>query len=544
MTQPAQRWPQQNGQPAPAHQGYRQQPSPQGYAPPARQQQDAWPGQQQDYHAPQGSAHTSQQYAPQQYDRYAAHQQPGYPAEHGHGHGRAAAADQGHAQTHAHDHGYTPTLDPYPPQSGYGQSPAAPSSDYTGYVQPQDGHHGYDHWQGQQHATPDPRGYDLGSYMPNTLNQADPAAAMADEWALQQGYPAQNGHYPEDEFFETDGYARPPAGTLAQSYMEDEFQDEEYEDEPPRRRGRRAALVLTALVGAVGVGGALAYGYNSLLGPNPSGTPPIIKSDAGPVKSKPADPGGKHFAYTDSKVMGRLGDNGSATTTGSVSDSDGTRRVQTVVVGRDGSITPSAPPAAPSESSSVSVPGLTLVDGFGRPLNKPGADAGPPTESRRAQGAPPARQEALTPPATPQKPVMIAKAEPSSRARSDADDDFGTRAAPPPAKPKKPVSTAALTPAPPARSASSGTSGYVAVLASVPASSSSRLDALKRFADLQQQYGNALENKTPDVQEANLGDRGTYHRLVAGPPGSREQANTVCAELKSAGYTDCWVLAY
>jgi hypothetical protein len=93
--------------------------------------------------------------------------------------------------------------------------------------------------------------------------------------------------------------------------------------------------------------------------------------------------------------------------------------------------------------------------------------------------------------------------------------------------------------APPTASAS-GASGYVAVLAS----KTSRMDALKAFADLQQKYGDVLGSKTPDVQEANLGDKGVRYRSVVGPPGSREAASGVCKQLKTAGYADCWVTAY
>jgi cell division septation protein DedD len=70
------------------------------------------------------------------------------------------------------------------------------------------------------------------------------------------------------------------------------------------------------------------------------------------------------------------------------------------------------------------------------------------------------------------------------------------------------------------------------------------MDALKQFADMQQKYGALLQNKTPDVQEANLGEKGTYHRLLVGPPGSREAASTLCTQLKEQGYTGCWVTAY
>ena len=82
--------------------------------------------------------------------------------------------------------------------------------------------------------------------------------------------------------------------------------------------------------------------------------------------------------------------------------------------------------------------------------------------------------------------------------------------------------------------------GYVAVLTS----QKTRMDALKMFADLQQKYGDVLGTKTPDVQEANLGDKGMWYRAVVGPPGSKDGANNVCSQLKSAGYNGCWVTAY
>jgi hypothetical protein len=82
--------------------------------------------------------------------------------------------------------------------------------------------------------------------------------------------------------------------------------------------------------------------------------------------------------------------------------------------------------------------------------------------------------------------------------------------------------------------------GYVAVLAS----KGSRMDALKAYADLQQKYPDVLGSKTPDVQEANLGEKGLWYRAVVGPPGSREAAAAVCGQLKTAGHAACWVTAY
>jgi cell division septation protein DedD len=114
-------------------------------------------------------------------------------------------------------------------------------------------------------------------------------------------------------------------------------------------------------------------------------------------------------------------------------------------------------------------------------------------------------------PVAPVKKVPVAKAVPSKREASAA----------------------------PAVTASSG-AGFVAVLSS----QKSRMDALKIFANMQEKYGTVLSSRTPDVQEANLGEKGMWYRLVVGPPGSRDAAASLCTQLKAAGYAGCWVTAY
>jgi hypothetical protein len=83
-------------------------------------------------------------------------------------------------------------------------------------------------------------------------------------------------------------------------------------------------------------------------------------------------------------------------------------------------------------------------------------------------------------------------------------------------------------------------SGYVAVLAS----KRSRQEALNAFADLHSQYPDVLSRVTPDVREANLGEKGIWYRLIGGPPGSREAARDICVKLKARGMKDCWPVAY
>jgi hypothetical protein len=404
----------------------------------------------------------------------------------------------------------------------------------------------YDQWPAQAPAQ-DPHGYDLGGYMPAAAPglQVDPLQQAA--WAI----PANDYGDPQHlQGYAAQGYEQPHqhAGALEPTYGHEEAG--EYETEEPRR-GSWTMRIVGAIVVAIGLGYGLAQAYKMVLGTTPDGAPPIVQSDSAPAKEKPLDPGGKQFSHTDSKVLGRLGDGGSEQGGLSQSDADsnGARKVTTLTVGRDGSIAPPEPPAAPEvqPNSSVSVPGLTVVDAFGSAAREPApqqqaaAPASPPAEPAKSAEAAPEQPAA----AAPAKRVNVKSTKVIPAATASLPEESASQPAAPPAA-KKPVKTAAAdasAPAP-AASGSSGANGYVVVLASVPASGNSRLDALKRFADMQQQYGAVLANKTPDVQEANLGDKGMYHRLLVGPPGSRAQASALCGELKTAGYKNCWVTAY
>ena len=102
------------------------------------------------------------------------------------------------------------------------------------------------------------------------------------------------------------GFAQPEGGELDPAYGEE---DADYEDEDYAPRGRRPIMIAAALIGAILIGGGMAYGYKKFAGGGSSqGEPPVIKSEASPSKTKPADAGGKQFPYSDTKIMGRLGD--------------------------------------------------------------------------------------------------------------------------------------------------------------------------------------------------------------------------------------------
>ncbi|HKZ96288.1 MAG TPA: SPOR domain-containing protein [Hyphomicrobiaceae bacterium] len=486
-------------------------------------------------YAPQGEAARADPYAQNQGYRYPQAGQTEDP------YGRPAAQQPRSAAA------YVPAFDPYGAQQ-------APQAQPTAYGAPQgyaDPRAAYDQWPAAAPAR-DQRGYDLGSYVAGGPSHSP----GYDLGAQQQSAPAHGvwaGHDPytahaAEPSLDSAGYVHPhtQGGALEQPYAEE---DGAYEVEEPRRR--RGGKLIAALAGAVVVGGGLAYAYSLLLGPATSTSPPLVKSAEGPSKVKPSDPGGRQFAHTDSKIMGRLGEgtaSGQATSPNESSDGSAPRKVPLLIVGRDGTIQPppAAEPAVPAKAT-VAVPGMTVIDGLGAPPGKAAAaePVAKPDEAapKAAEASGPQEPVVVAPSAAPKKTEVIAKAvpaEPPATTQALA-DTAGEPAAPPAEKAAPPAKKLAVNA--PLGPQPTG-AGYVAVLASVPASSKSRIDALKQFADMQQKYGTLLQDKTPDVQEANLGEKGTYHRLLVGPPGSRGSASELCTQLKAQGYSNCWVTAY
>lgn len=402
--------------------------------------------------------------------------------------------------------------------------------------------HGFGHWSNAPAA--DARGFDYGSYGGVAAAPAGNAAQGQGGYSQQPQFGPDTGYGAQDEWGNADGYdQQEPSldasgyghdqhgyngehGALEQSYAE----DDEYEDEPRPRR--KLTLIAAAVAGALMCGGGLAYGYKTFLGPvTTASNAPLIKTSSIPSKVKPDDPGGRKFAHSEpsimgggaNKVMGEPLTDGGA---GGPSSADSARKVQTVEVRPDGSVVPSS--------------GETMSDARPAPMTASSMEF--PTA-----GAPVGNSFDSSPSAPPAPPQVMARAEPSSPPPAAAREEPVVEEAPAAVAPPKKVQAkkvaAAAAPEGPIGAAPTG-AGWVAVLASVPVSSSSQMDSLKQFADMQQKYGDVLGDKTPSVQEANLGEKGRYHRLVVGPPSSRDSASSICGSLKTAGFTGCWVAQY
>ncbi|HXE69212.1 MAG TPA: SPOR domain-containing protein [Hyphomicrobiaceae bacterium] len=356
--------------------------------------------------------------------------------------------------------------------------------------------------------------YDLGSYLPTGGEPRGYGPAEAPPFAGSADGPFRHQYAPRDGYSESDG--------------EYEAMGDEEGDEP--RRGRRGLVIAGALVGAIGLGGAMAYTYKTFIA-TPTRAPVVKVTDAGPSKVKPSLSGGKEFAHTDKKLLNRLDEEGASQRGGAADDRanedpNAPRRVRSIPISPAGQVAGAGgPPGA-----AALVPGITLdnIGGAPPPPSRVQIPTAPPPQATVARaeasvGAPPVRVVAAPPPA----PAAVAvDAGPPPARKVAAIAPAPTREAAPPK-----VSSAVVT---------ASTTGYVAVLSS----QKSRMDALKAFADLQQKYGDVLSSKTPDVQEANLGDKGVWYRAVVGPPVSRDAASGICSQLKAAGYAGCWVTAY
>ncbi len=218
-----------------------------------------------------------------------------------------------------------------------------------------------------------------------------------------------------------DPYAQQGYGDAEPEY-EDEFAEEE-----TTGRGRRWMFIVAALVGAVGVGGALAYTYKSFVAPN-GGRVPLVKADPN-VKVRPETvallPTTSACRGASAKTPGSRTPQPKRRTTGS-DESGGPRRVRTIPITPGGGpppgsqMAPSAQAAAPP-----SIPGIMLENMAPRGQQPPQRAAPQQPPQRVTIGQPPPQiapqEEPQPPPArrAPAPPAQVAKAPPP-------------RAAPPP----------------------------------------------------------------------------------------------------------------
>jgi SPOR domain len=328
-------------------------------------------------------------------------------------------------------------------------------------------------------------------------------------------------------------------------------------------KSRSAFMVGSALLGAIALGGALAFAYKQSGGGIGSGEqPPLVTADARPVKELPDQPGGKEFPHKNKLIYDRL--------------QNGDEPESERIVPRQEDVAVPALPAAPTELAGLPTPVATTdmvtpqttqaVDGAPAPAAAPmavaaaddSADGGPrrvktlkvrPDGSvEEPAGAPAAAAEGAA------QPAMAAAAADGETAALPAAAAMPVPAADPPvaaAAPAKPQQVAAVQPAPvkpkapkPAVAQASATpqaatpnTKYVVQVGS----KKNQTEALASFADMQQKYPTLLASYRPMVQKADLGAKGVWYRLRIGPIADKSAAAKLCSQLKAQGLPDCLV---
>jgi cell division septation protein DedD len=319
--------------------------------------------------------------------------------------------------------------------------------------------------------------------------------------------------------------------------MDADFLDESQMMPPPASpkssklsimKGRSAFMVASALLGAIALGGALAFAYKQSGGVI-GGETPVVQADNRPVKELPDQPGGKDFPHKNKLIYDRLSNEAEAESERLVP------RQENVAV-----------PALPS-ATMPGLPGQVATTDFVAPqttqaVDTPGEDIGPDGGPRRVKTLvvrpdgsvmPPPEGEA---PAAAAAPAEAAPAAAPLAAAAAPPVPEPAPAPPPPAPAPAPQQVAAATPAP-APAAPATPSKFVVQLGA----QKTQTEALATFADMQQKYPTLLANYRPMVQKANVAS-GTVYRLRVGPIDGKSAADKLCGELKAQG-TDCFVAA-
>lgn len=272
---------------------------------------------------------------------------------------------------------------------------------------------------------------------------------------------------------------------------------------PKKGRSKRWLLMLI-VIGGLGYGGWALWG-DDLSGPKPVEIP-LVKAPEGPIKVRPDTPGGIEIPNRDKLVYDRLEKSPPARQAENLLPKPeqpmvapqpveqaklpaGEQGVQVKPAGVESILKEEIPTASIStkpEDEEVAV----VV----RPVNKP-----PQTPEPVSQ--PPAAQTAAQPVTQPETPVE---------------------------KPK-PVATPAPPPAAPEPKTASVSSGYSIQLAAVRESAA----AEREWRRLRGKHPSLLGQLTLRIVKADLGSRGIFYRLRAGPIPAETAARKLCQDLKA-----------
>jgi len=280
---------------------------------------------------------------------------------------------------------------------------------------------------------------------------------------------------------------------------------------PTQRRGRRLLAPVLAATGLLLFFAIVWYAYTSGANSTTEGGMPLIKADGTPTKMRPDQPGGMEVPHQDKQIYERLRGETDTAAVERLLPPPETPVARPEPPAPSPSVTAAEPPPAIAEGPTSAPPSDLSHSGRNAPVplthSIPGADPEdespvPDTERRSAAPVPP----------PPPRPVQQAAPPPQT-------------AAPRPVPAPAPTQTAALPP-PPAPSASSGGS-FRLQIASVKTEDAARAE----FQRLQRRYPDLAGLGVAYVR-ADLGDRGVFYRVQAGPV-DEARASSICSALKA-----------
>ena len=296
--------------------------------------------------------------------------------------------------------------------------------------------------------------------------------------------------------------------------MQQDFDPRDLEPTLPSEepKGRRWLPATIALVALGGFSGIVWYAYNQGASQSNGGAVPLVQADAGPLKTRPTDPGGMDVPNQDKLIL-----NGQAVD---------------VAGGKVERLLP--PPEAPMAKPVAPQPQAAQI-----------AAAAPPALNA-ARPAPPApAQQQASPILVPSPAPQVAAAAPRATVQTAPQPQpvVARPATPPPApaaqapapvaaKPPAPVAAPPATAPTPAAAASAGRGGKVQLGAV-----KSEAAATAEWAKLQKTHPE-LAALSISVAKVEIPNKGTYYRIQAGPAAD---AAAVCGAVKARGQ-DCLVV--
>jgi len=302
-------------------------------------------------------------------------------------------------------------------------------------------------------------------------------------------------------------------------------------DSRQARAGHRLRSYLTLGVAVIAVGGIVATGLHFMGGKRAGGPGiPVIKADERPIKIRPDDRGGMQVPNQDKLVYERM------------EQGEGDAKVERLLPAPEQPAVP-AKQAVPVDAQAAKQAAATEVlkpMSAAKPLveaPKPVAATAPMPVPAPAVAPVPAPTQVMAP--QPLPPAPVAQPVPAQNSGYvPAQSRAQAPVAPVPVQPVKPVAVAPAVPAP--------TSVPAAQPAAMPAAKVPaggdwliQLGALRSAPDADKEWGRIqranhelLGALKPDIVRVELGEKGTFWRLRAGPL-SEQAAKQLCNDLKS-----------